>query len=103
MEERRRAERFVLHPEGSAGIATSVSVRVLDISVAGVLLQSSRPMKIGQRGALRLALFGQELTTQVAVMRVSSAAGVDSGYRIGAAFMSMPPEHRQIIERFTNQ
>jgi PilZ domain len=102
MKERRRFERFVVQPEGSARIPTLVSVRVLDVSVAGVLLQSSRPMQIGQRGALRLAIGGHELTTEVAVTRVS-ATGTESGYRIGAAFTSMAPDHRQIIERFTNQ
>jgi hypothetical protein len=103
MEERRRTERFVLQPEGSLGIPVSMSVRILDISVAGVLLQSNREMTIGQRGALRLAISGQDLTTEVAVTRVSSATGADSGYRIGASFTSMAPEHRQIIERLINQ
>jgi len=85
-------------------LPVSVSVQILDIGLAGVLLQSSRPMKIGQRGALRLAIGGQTLTTEVAVTRVSAVAvGADSGYRIGAAFVAMPSEHRQIIERFTNQ
>jgi hypothetical protein len=104
MEERRRSQRYMVRPGESAALPVSVSVQILDIGLAGVLLQSSRPMNIGQRGALRLAIGGQALTTEVAVTRVSPVSvGADSRYRIGAAFVAMAPEHRQIIERFTNQ
>jgi hypothetical protein len=103
MLERRRTPRHVLQPEGSLAVSVAVTVRILDISVAGVLLHTSRPVLVGQRGSLRLTIGGHELTTEVAVTRVSPAAGVDSGYRVGAAFQFMAPEYRQIIERFTNQ
>jgi hypothetical protein len=104
MEERRRSQRHVMQSGESAGLPGSASVQVLDISVAGVLLQSSRLVRVGLRGSLRLSIGGQSFTTDVAVARVSTVSvGADPRYRIGAAFISMAPEHRQLIERFTHQ
>jgi len=103
MEERRRARRHDMTYAEFAGVPFSLTVQVMDISLAGVLLQSSQPVKVGVRGALRLTLGGQSLTTDVAVTRVSPlATGSDERYRIGAMFVAISPEHRQLIERFIN-
>jgi hypothetical protein len=88
----------------TAGLPQSVSVQVLDITVAGVLFQMNRPVKVGSRVPLRLVIDGRSFSTDVAVVRVlpmSSAAG--TSYQVGAKFVSMAPENRQIIERFTHQ
>jgi len=103
MEERRRSRRHTVDYGEFAGVPFSLTVQIMDISVAGVLLQSSRPVKVGVRGALRLTIGGQSLTTDVAVTRVSPhAIGTDERYRIGAMFVGISPEHRQMIERFIN-
>jgi hypothetical protein len=40
----------------------------------------------------------------VEVRRVSPGPdGREAGFRIGAMFVGISPEHRQVIERFTNQ
>jgi len=85
-----------------AGIPLFLTVQVLEISQGGVLLQSSRPVGVGVRAPLRLTIAGQSFSTEVAVTRVSpsSAAG---GYQIGAAFVTIEPEHRELIERFTRE
>ena len=44
-----------------------VSVQVVDISVAGVLLQSSRPVGVGTRGSLRLNIGGAPFLADVDV------------------------------------
>ena len=103
MEERRRARRYAIEAGDGAMRSVSVTVRVLDLSVAGVLVQSNRPVKLGVRGRLRLNLGGQAFMADVEVARVSRAsATADEGYRIGAVFVGITPEHRQLIEGFTN-
>jgi hypothetical protein len=84
MEERRRSPR---HQVGGdfANLPANMSVRVIDISSAGVLLQSTRLLNPGSRGSL-----------------VSTASDAGSGNRIGATFVGMTLEHRRLIERFMN-
>jgi hypothetical protein len=103
MEERRRSPRYVLDYGEFVGLPFSLTVQVMDITTAGVLLQSPRPIQVGSRGALRLTIGDQSLTTDVAVIRLSApAAGTDAQYRIGAQFVGMSPEHRRLLERFTH-
>ena len=93
MIERRQYPRRQVEGE-FAGVQATLSVRVLDISVSGVLLQSSRPVQVGERGSLRLSLGGQPFTADVEVQR--------SGYRLALAFVAVTPEHGQLIERFVS-
>ena len=103
MEERRRAKRHPVEYGEFVGVPFSLTVQIMDISVAGVLLQSPRPIEVGARGALRLTIGDNSLTADVAVTRVSPATvGADTQYRIGARFVGISPEHRQLIERFTH-
>jgi hypothetical protein len=103
MEERRRAPRHVLDYGEFVGLPFSLTVQVMDITTAGVLLQSPRSIDVGARGALRLTIGDQSLTTEVAITRVSPAtAGSDAQFRIGAKFTGISPEHRRLIERFTH-
>ena len=57
MEERRRVPRHQVGEE-FANLPANMSVRVLDISTAGVLLQSPRLLNPGSRGSLRFTLAG---------------------------------------------
>jgi hypothetical protein len=102
MEERRRAPRFSLQRREAAVLPYSVSVRVLDISLAGVLLQCSQRVNVGARGRLRLNVGGTPVVADVEVRRImGSPAARDTDYRIGAMFVALSREHRQVIERFT--
>jgi hypothetical protein len=104
MEERRRSPRHTVEHGELAVLPYSITVQVLDISVGGVLLHSSRPVAPGERGSLRLNVGGQAFSAGIEVQRVSAGSvGGDSGYSIGAMFVAISPEHRQVIERFTNQ
>ena len=111
IEERRRSPRYEARAGELVVLPFAVSVQVIDISVAGVLMESSRPVAVGTRGSLRLNVGGTpfsaeveaELNRRSGVRRVSEAtSGKGLKYRIGASFTSMNPEHRQVIERFTN-
>ena len=106
MEERRRSSRHRLAFERGdfASMASSVPVQVLDMSIAGVLLQASRPINVGTQGRLRLSLSGRSFTTDVATTRLAPVDdNPDSDYRIGATFTAISPGDRETIERFTSQ
>jgi hypothetical protein len=101
-EERRRAQRHAIQTATVAGVPVSLAVQVLEISEGGVLLRSSRPVDVGLVAALRLSIGGHAFATEVAVTRVTPSA--EGGpYRIGATFVTLKPEDRQFIERFTRE
>ena len=98
MRERRRYSRSVIGLE-LATVPAALNVRVLDISVAGVLLESSRSVKPGEHGRLSLNLGGSPFKVDVEVRRVATVPG-PARYRIGAMFVGVRPELYQMIERF---
>lgn len=103
MEERRRSRRYSMHGGELALLPYTMSVQVIDLSVAGVLLQANRPVEVGTRACLRMNVGGSRFSTDVQVQRVSGPAeGKEGGYRIGAMFVGITPEDRQKIERFIN-
>jgi hypothetical protein len=83
-------------------LPANMSVRVIDISSAGVLLQSAHLLNPGSRGSLRFTLAGAPFAADIQVQRVTTSAEAGSGYRIGATFVGMTPENRRHIERFIN-
>jgi len=101
MEERRRSPRHEVGGE-LVNLPANMSVRVIDISSAGVLLQSAHLLNPGARGSLRFTLAGAPFSADIQVQRVSTPSESGSGYRIGATFVGMSPEHRRLIERFIN-
>jgi hypothetical protein len=101
MQERRRAPRHQVAGE-FANLPANINVRVLDISIAGVLLQSPHMLNPGSRGRLRFTLAGAPFLADIEVRRVTSASDPAFAYRIGASFVGMSLEHRQLIERFMN-
>jgi hypothetical protein len=99
MEERRRFPRYETTGQ-LATVPASVNVRVLDISVAGVLLHSAEAVEAGTKGNLRLHLDGSAFRADVQVQRVGAAPEGAAGYRLGATFVGLSPDLRQLIERF---
>jgi hypothetical protein len=99
MEERRRFPRHDTTGQ-LATVPASVDVRVLDISVAGVLLHTSEAVVAGTKGNLRLHLDGSAFRADVQVQRVAAEPAGASGYRLGATFVGLSPDHRLLIERF---
>jgi PilZ domain len=85
-----------------AVLPISLSVRLLDISLTGVLVQSSQTAKEGSRGRLRLDLAGQPFAADVEVRRIAQGAG-GQGYKIGARFVDLTDDQRHILEGFTRR
>ena len=99
MEERRQSPRHDTTGQ-LATVPASVNVRVLDISVAGVLLHSSEAVAAGTTGNLRLHLDGSAFRADVQVHRVAEETATTGGYRLGATFVGLNPDLRLLIERF---
>jgi hypothetical protein len=97
--ERRRAVRLPVQGTSQAGIIAANSVRVMDISVGGVLLASERPATVGSRGRLSLTIGGNPLATEVEIRRVFQTPD-HAGFRIGAMFLDITQAQRDAIERF---
>ena len=85
------------------GLSSTDSVQVLELSVAGVLLHTTAPLPVGSRAQLRLSIAGSPLIADVEVRRVLSLGTASSGYHIGARFLMITPQHRQLVEQFLNQ
>ena len=101
MKERRRSPRIALRDE-SVVLPVSVTVRVMDISANGVLLQSSRALESGTRASLRLNMGGTPFAAEIEIQRVSATSASGAAYQLGATFVAISQEHQQLIERFTS-
>ena len=97
--ERRRAPRVALNGPAHAGIVSARSVRVVDISLGGVLLASASGAAVGARGRLSLTLGGSPLAAEVEIRRVVESAD-RGGFRIGAAFVGITQAQQDMIRRF---
>jgi hypothetical protein len=102
MEERRRSPRKTVDGHSMA-VHSAESVRVLDMSATGVLLQAQGAVSVRSTALLRLSVGGSPFAAQVEVMRVGPAPQPSEGYRIAAQFREITPKHRQLIERFISQ
>ena len=102
MEERRRFPRRPVKGD-SARVPVVQQVRIVDISAAGVLLYSARALEVGTRASLRLSLDGKPFVAEIQVQRVISNPGDASGCSVGAKFIAVSAEDRQLIERFMTQ
>jgi hypothetical protein len=81
-----------------------IDVRLVDISVSGVLLRSKHQVELGTKGTLRFNLGGQPFAAHVEVARVAAVEGPGpERYSIGASFLSLDAEARHAIERFIEQ
>jgi hypothetical protein len=86
-------------------LAFPIPVRLVDISLGGVLLESSHPVELGTRGTLRFNFGGVPFSADVRVERldqVRSDANAER-YSIGAAFVALSRQDQRVIERFADQ
>lgn len=102
--ERRRVPRAVIADTELSVLAFPIPVRLLDISLGGVLIESSNPVELGTRATLRLNFGGSPFSVLVNVERVQpSRGGSDVRYLVGASFVALSREDQRVIERFANQ
>jgi len=103
--ERRRLPRAVIADTELSVLAFPIPVRLLDISLGGVLFESSNPVGLGTRATLRLNFGGSPFSVAVKVERLQDARGGATGgrYLVGASFVALNREDQRVIERFANQ
>jgi hypothetical protein len=103
--ERRRVPRVGIADTELSVLAFPIPVRLLDISLGGVLLESTQAVDLGQRGTLRFNFGGTPFSTEVCVERISRSRGNATAerYAIGAAFVALSRNDQRVIERFADQ
>ena len=84
-------------------VHSAQSVRILDLSATGVLLQAQDAVGIRSKALLRLSAGGSPFAAEIEVTRVGPAPQLSDGYRIAAQFLAITPNQRQLIERFISQ
>ena len=84
-------------------VHSAESVRILDLSATGVLLQAQDSVNVRSKALLRLSVGGSPFAAEVEVTRIGPAPQPGDGYRIAAQFLAITPNHRQLIERFISQ
>ena len=75
-------------------LSRQVSIRVVNYSASGCLLESRSPLEVGTIGAIRLEWQGQERVEDVRVTRCQPIRG-GSRFHIGVQFLATatPPVH----------
>ena len=102
--ERRRVPRAVIADTELSVLAFPIPVRLLDISLAGVLLESSHPVDLGTRGTLRFNFGGVPFSADVKVERLDGQRnGAVERFTIGASFVALSRQDQRVIERFADQ
>jgi hypothetical protein len=105
--ERRREARVPMNGSHTVDLPTALTVRLVDISTAGVLLSSPQKLRVGQKARLRTMLGTDPLNADIEVRRVAdtgSESGVEigapGGFRIGAVFTGMDAASSRSVRHF---
>lgn len=102
--DRRRVPRTAIAETELSVLAFPIPVRLLDISLAGVLLETSHPVDFGTRGTLRFNFSGVPFSADVRVERVEAQRhGAVDLFNIGASFVALSRDDQRVIERFADQ
>jgi hypothetical protein len=83
---RRRAERHEV-----ATLTTDLRVRVLNVSAAGCLVETSRPLEVGTVATLQLAFAGGDFEDTVQIVRCQEITGAGAVYHVGTTFLTTTP------------
>jgi hypothetical protein len=103
--DRRRVPRAQISDAELSVLAFPIAVRLLDISLGGVLLESAHPVDLGTRGTLRFNFGGVPFSADVRVERIDPSRS-DIGakkHAIGAVFVALSRQEQRVIERFAHQ
>jgi hypothetical protein len=103
--ERRRWRRSVVPADKNEAldVGLSLTVRILDLSLTGAMLQAPIELFVGQRALISAVLSGHyfEVETEVRHIRaIERAPDRPPQMLIGVVFVSLNENHRAVIERF---
>ena len=74
-----------------ASLATEMSVRVLNVSEAGCLVETRRALDIGSVGTLRIRFAGGDFEDTVQIVRCQQITGAGQVFHLGANFLTTTP------------
>ncbi len=77
--------------EHAAVLMRDLTMRVVDISAAGCLIESRRRLDVGTVGRLRLQFGSQECADDVEVVRCEAVEGRRTFFRVGMRFLWTTP------------
>jgi len=72
-------------------LTRELSVRVIDLSESGCLIETRRRMEVGTFGTLQLRLGVQDCTDDVEVVRCDAVQGVRNVYHVGVRLLWTRP------------
>ena len=100
--ERRQTARVTVRGVHSERTVT-LSVRLVDISLGGVMMLSSRPIELGQRAHMSTRLGKRALDADIEIRRVSVVHDCRGDYRIAARFVALDEAARGAMRQFLAQ
>ncbi len=98
--ERRRSPRIVVTGNARLDRPTALSVRLIDISLGGVLMSSSQPFAKGQYGRLSARLGDVPIDVDIEVRRTSRERDGKDQHKVGARFVGLDNGTREAMHRF---
>ena len=98
--ERRQSPRAAVADSTEVNRAEWSTVRVLDISISGVLFLAPQHMAVGQTGQLKLRLGENSFAGEIEVRRSDRHQIPSGGYRVAATFTSLADGSRASLEDF---
>ena len=101
--DRRRVPRSAITDTQISVLSFPIPVRLIDISLAGVLLEASTAFESGTRGTVRFNFGGVPFSADVKGERIEGFRGPLERFRIGASFVALNLDDQRVIERFSDQ
>ena len=98
--ERRQGPRAPLPPTAECRLQVRTRVRMLDISLTGVLLASEIELPVGARAQLRSTVSAATFTPAVQVKRVAGPSARATTNALGAMFTGMDDRSKRSLEEF---
>ena len=101
--ERRRSPRATISSESWLSLATTWSVRLLDMGLGGLAFSSPFVLDAGRTATLRVTLGQEPFNGQIRVCwsrQRGPTYGGGSPYEIGAAFLPLDESSRRALEAF---
>lgn len=98
--ERRRSLRVALPAAAEFKERVAMPIKLLDISLAGILMSAPQPLSCGQKGRLNARLDTFAIDSEIEVTRVSAQPDAKKEWTVGARFVSLDGDARRAMQKF---
>ncbi len=86
-----------------AVLGREVTVRLINISASGCLVESSNCLTLGATGSLVLKFDGREYVDDVRIVRCLEFEGSSGGYQMGVEFLWTTAPHEGSLRRIVSR